>query len=60
MISLLKTLVLLNYQINLKKNQKGTYLQNLEPKKIEHTYIEPQVQDAETIEIETKTKTQSS
>ena len=58
MISLLKTLVLLNYQINL-KNQKGTYLQNLEPKKIEHTYIEPQVQDAETIEIETKTKTQS-
>ena len=59
MISLLKTLVLLNYQINLRKNQKGTYLQNLEPKKIEHNYIEPQVQDAETIEIETKTKTQS-
>ena len=56
MISLLKTLVLLNYQINLKKNQKGTYLQNLEPKKIEHTYIEPQVQDAETIETETKNK----
>ena len=27
---------------------------NLEHEKIEHTYIEPQVQDAETIAIETK------
>ena len=27
---------------------------DLEHKKIEHTYIEPQVQDAETIEKETK------
>ena len=36
----------------------GDLLQNLEPKKIEHTYTEPQVQDAETIEIETKTKKQ--
>ena len=26
----------------------------LEHKKIEHCYVEPQVQDAETIEIETK------
>ena len=55
-IRLLKTLVLLNYLINLKKNQQRTYLKSLEHKKIEHTYIEPQVQDAETTEIETKNK----
>ena len=33
---------------------KQDLFKDLEHKKIEHPYVEPQVQDAETIEIETK------
>ena len=41
--------------ISLRKNWQRTYLfKPLAHKKTEHSYVEPQVQDTETIEIETK------
>ena len=46
-------MISLKSQKNLKKSQKRTYTKILN-KTIEHPYIEPQVQDAETIEKETK------
>ena len=47
-------MISLKNEKNLKKNQKMTYTKTLNIKKIEHPYIEPQVQDAETIEKERK------
>ena len=53
-LTLKNHMISLKNQKNLKKNQKRTYTKTLNIKKIEHPYVEPQVQDAETIEKETK------
>ena len=50
----MKNMIISSGLINLRKNWQGTYLSLLKIKKIEHPYFEPQVQDSETIKIESK------
>ena len=53
-LRLRKNVIFLSHLVNLRKNWQRTYLSLSNIKKIEHPYVEPQVQYAETIEIETK------